>query len=153
MPMWTHYSAAHSGFAIGFDMESDLFSSAKMEQKLRKVKYLEERVSLTRGPVGPDEILFSKSIDWQYEEEWRWIERGNPDDYAEVVRAKNGDLLFLRQIPAQCIQELILGCRIRPTLAGSLQGLRSTPSYNHLKLFTVELDESRYKLRIIPLPS
>jgi hypothetical protein len=155
IPMWAHYAAAHTGLAIGFDTSSGMFKQAIADRKLQKVQYQTERVSLTRGLrgrpyVGPDAILLIKSTDWEYEREWRWLERGDPHEYAEVVSTPNGDL-FLRPLSPRCIRQVILGHRISRTLAESIQALKSVPDYRHLELFGVVLDASQYKLDIEPL--
>src|ERR1017187_7828558 len=125
------------------------------DRKLQKVQYQTERVSLTRGLrgrpyVGPDAILLIKSTDWEYEREWRWLERGDPHEYAEVVSTPNGDL-FLRPLSPRCIRQVILGHRISRTLAESIQALKSVPDYRHLEPFGGVLDASQYKLDIEPL--
>lgn len=116
IPMWAHYAASHAGFAIGFDTGSSFLRKAIEDRKLHPVRYLPERVSLT-GLENPDAILVTKSTEWHYEEEWRWIECCSPDEYDEVRSAPNGEVLYLRSIPPQCIQEVVLGYRIEPCLA------------------------------------
>ncbi len=151
IPMWAHYAAAHTGFAIGFDVGSPLFEKAIGENVLRRVTYRPERVGVTRGlpgqsHVGPNEIYRTKSTDWAYEEEWRWIERRSPSEYAEVVAGANGELLFLRRIPPKCIREITLGFRASCALDGSIRALKSSPDYEHLEVYKVSLNESHYSL-------
>jgi hypothetical protein len=153
IPMWAHYAASHTGFAIGFDTGSDAFRQALVDRKLQKVHYQQERVNLTRGLAGqphvrPDAILLMKSLDWAYEQEWRWIECGDPNQYAEVVSASNGEALFLRPLPPQCIRQVILGQRISPMLTETIQELRQGPDYAHLQVLRIVLDGSQYKLDI-----
>jgi hypothetical protein len=149
IPMWTHYAAGHTGFVIGFDAESGLFSQARVDGKLDAVKYRLDRPSLTRGAAGPDEIFMTKSSDWAYEREWRWIERRSPFEYAEVVAAPNGELLFLRPIPPRSICELVLGCRVSRTHAESIQALTSIPDYAHVKVLKAVLNPSHYRLDLV----
>jgi hypothetical protein len=156
IPMWTHYAASHTGFVIGFDTGSSMFVEAMKNPKLRHVDYRPERVSATEGLpgqpyVGPGAVLWTKSEDWQYEGEWRWIECRSPYDYAEVVAAPNGELLFLRAVPPGSVREVILGCRVNPLLADSIQVLKSSPDYKHIELFKATLHKSKYGLQIEPL--
>lgn len=157
IPMWAHYSDSQKGFAIGFDTGSDLFRDAIEQGKLQRVQYTLERVNLTRGlgdqsHVHPDKIFLTKSKDWVYEKEWRWIESGCPFDYAEVELLKEtGELLFLRPLPSNSILEVILGYRANRGLIESIQALISCADYKHVKLFKVVLDTSHYKLKVEPL--
>ena len=156
IPMWAHYAASHTGFLIGFDTGSSIFRKALADRKLRPVNYQLERVNATQGlpgqpHVGPSAILWAKSTNWEYEEEWRWIECCSPYDYAEVVSAPNGELLFLRTVPPRSMREVILGCRVNPLLADSIQVLKSTPDYKHVELLKATLHESKYALQIEPL--
>ncbi len=69
IPMWTHYAATHSGFAIGFDAESGWLGQAIREQKLDRVRYIRERICSTRlSPDHPelelDDIFMTKSAEW-----------------------------------------------------------------------------------------
>jgi len=153
IPMWTFYAASHRGFAIGFDARSGYFKVATDNGTLQRVNYGPNRVSSTRGlPDQPwvkhEASFLRKSTVWEYEAEWRWIEPGGPGVYDEVGSAPNGELLYLRSIPPESIQEVILGCRASSELAESIQALRSAPEYRHLKVFKVALHKSRYDLEI-----
>jgi hypothetical protein len=153
IPMWTHYAASHKGFAIGFDTGSGLFQQAISDSKLRPVQYQQDRISLTRGLedrpwVHPDTILFTKSRDWEYEQEWRWLECCDPSDYAELVAGSTGELLFLRRIPPESIRQIVLGYRAERLLVESIQALKLSRDYGHLELLRVALNESCYKLEI-----
>ncbi len=156
IPMWAHYAATHAGFAIGFETASEPFTRAIAANKLRPVRYQQDRVSLTRGSGGqpwihPDSIFLTKSPDWEYEQEWRWLECCDPKDYAELVASPGGELLYLRPIPSQCIRQVVVGYRAPHTLVESLQALRLTPEYSHLELLKIALNESCYRLDIEPL--
>ncbi|MDP9053691.1 MAG: DUF2971 domain-containing protein [Acidobacteriota bacterium] len=153
IPMWTHYASTHSGFAIGFDAESGWLGQAIRQQKLDRVRYIRERICSTRlSPDHPelklDDIFMTKSAEWEYEQEWRWIERGNPGDYANVVSGLAGELLFLRSFPPESVREIILGCRSSSALIESVQTIALTPDFTHVRLLKVVLDESKYLLNV-----
>lgn len=155
IPMWTHYASAHTGFVIGFSMESNRFAAARRNNKLKKVQYLSDRVNATRGlpgaaHVGPESILFAKSVDWEYEQEWRWVEP-KPDDYAQVVEGQSGKSFFLAPVEPDSIVEVVLGCRSGTDLEHSIQALKSTADYRHLNLLKIRLDKTKYKLEVDPL--
>jgi hypothetical protein len=115
-----------------------------------------ERVGLTRGlPDKPwikaDAIFQTKSPDWAYEAEWRWFECRSPHEYAELRPGPTGELLYLCPFRPETIQEIVLGYRANPHLAESIRVLRSSPEYEHLKMFKVALSERSYKLEIEPI--
>jgi hypothetical protein len=81
----------------------------------------------------------------------RWIERGNPRDYADVVSGSGGELLFLRSFPPKSFREIILGCRSSSALIESIQTIALTLDFEHVRLRKVVLDESKYLFKIAAL--
>jgi len=151
--MWAHYAADHTGFAIGFDVESSWSRQAIAERKLDVVRYISERIASTRlsrdhPELKVDDIFLTKSKEWGYEKEWRWIERRNPREYARVVPAAGGELRFVRPFPPESVREIILGYRSSSALIESIQTIALMPDYSHIRLFKVALDESKYLLKV-----
>lgn len=87
--MWSHYSYNHTGFALGYDLRPLLLPNDK-NLGLYPVIYSEKRYnaeefmlylfgSLMQAPVHNVDLMSSiklllyKSLDWQYEQEWRVI--------------------------------------------------------------------------------
>jgi hypothetical protein len=156
--MWAHYADSHRGFAIGFNTASSFFKEAVAVGKLKRVEYESERVTLTRGMqnkswIDPNIIFMTKSTDWQYEKEWRWLECGHPSDYAKIVSTPSGELLYLRPFEPETIGEIIIGYRADGKLIESLLALASSKDFNHLNLFKVVLHKILYKLEVEPLKS
>jgi hypothetical protein len=155
IPMWAHYADSHRGFVIAFGTGTSFLKDPIETGKLQRVRYQPKRVSLTRGLPGqpwvpPDAIFRTKSTDWEYEQEWRWLESGSPCSWAQVVEAPSGDL-FPRPTPPESIRQIILGHRADSSLINSIMALKSTSDYDHLQLFRIALKESYYKLDIEPL--
>jgi len=66
--MWTFYAQEHLGFCLGFGTEGELLRRA------RPVLYTHSPADVLhlQDPVtGNDPLSFCKSIDWQFEHEWR----------------------------------------------------------------------------------
>lgn len=87
--MWSHYTFNHKGVCFGFEFDSDSFPKPK------KVKYQTHYDDIW-GWLYTDEeivdrILYSKSVDWEYEDEHRIVidgiraEKFSPDSLKEVV--------------------------------------------------------------------
>lgn len=153
IPMWAHYAAAHTGFVIAFDAASTLFKCAIESGKLQPVRYCSARISLTRGLHGqpwvrPEAIFRTKSTEWEYEHEWRWIENDIPGSW--VVNGPAGEL-FLGPVPPDAIREIILGHRTGPSLTESVREIASVADYEHVTLSKIVLDECSYKLDVRPL--
>lgn len=87
--MWSHYSYNHTGFALGYDLSSLLLPNVK-NLGLYPVIYSDKRYnaeefllylfgSLMQAPIHNTDLMSSiklllyKSLDWQYEQEWRVI--------------------------------------------------------------------------------
>ncbi|HUA68056.1 MAG TPA: DUF2971 domain-containing protein [Candidatus Saccharimonadales bacterium] len=92
--MWSHYSKAHSGFVLGFDILGDIpFFTAPLNIRYQKdypaFQYLKE----------PDKIVshgvITKSELWRYEGEIR------------IIKNESGKLKFARE----CLKEVIFGYR------------------------------------------
>jgi len=62
--VWAHYSDKHRGLCLGFEIP---------DEHCKKVKYVENRLQFPRVPTLADAevLLFTKYINWQYEEEIR----------------------------------------------------------------------------------
>src|SRR5713226_9051525 len=70
--LWSHYGDSHRGIALGFDLDAT---------KCKKVKYVEERPELrTIDLAVAHELLFTKYVDWKYEEEIRTFTNLNDID-------------------------------------------------------------------------
>ena len=66
--LWSHYADRHRGICLGFDVDS---------RGAKAVAYQSERPQLRIPPsqVNADQLLYTKFLDWHYEEEWRnWIQ-------------------------------------------------------------------------------
>lgn len=71
--MWSHYANSHEGFCVGY-LKSDVESIC---ENLDKIKYCDNMptamVSNEKFNIYDrfNELLYSKSTDWSYENEWR----------------------------------------------------------------------------------
>lgn len=73
--MWTHYSEMHQGIVIGIDFESLFLENGKTWGiKMYPVDYFPERLRvdvLDEYDKYVDKVLFMKSDNWKYENEFR----------------------------------------------------------------------------------
>ena len=129
--MWSHYTASHSGFCLGFDT-SDYFRHAK------RVDYTRTRpaLRLIYGDKAADEdwmtTITTKASCWSYEEEWR------------IHKNTHG----LWEFPPEQLRQVILGCKIRQKheemIQEWLKSRKSTP-----ELFKAEFLEEGFGLQVV----
>lgn len=73
--MWAHYSQDHHGLCLGFDTS---IKSPFLEGHCGKIRYSDKQSIFNWAKLGTkednsDNILFEKSKDWEYEQEYRVI--------------------------------------------------------------------------------
>lgn len=108
-PMWAHYSQ-FQGVCLGYDLEKlsesvrrkKVFDiqelGLKYEVEINKVKYEKEFA------VSPDNPAhFIKTIDWEYEKEWRIVVKGGDNDIPGLTIKTN-----------DCLSEITLGHQMDP---------------------------------------
>ena len=68
--MWSHYTNCHNGICLGFEIDDS-------QMEIRKIEYSQNYPDLDFEDIwsasGTMKILLTKSIEWQYEKEWRSI--------------------------------------------------------------------------------
>lgn len=121
--MWGHYAKSHEGFVIGIDpnkvgKDFDHIAPVTYQQKYPGDLTAEEAsgafIGRARREKGStwDAVrkqLFVKSLDWEYEKEWRVIKSSGLDpalDHRTYDKEKQ-----LVEIPAEAFVSLHIGCR------------------------------------------
>jgi hypothetical protein len=119
--MWSHYADSHRGFVIGFDSENKFFapSNGKANGGLRDVKYSKKRPMLPADGLDSlntdgmntwnENILFTKSEDWAYEQEMRIL--ASPSSADHRMPGNNGWDVCLYSFDSHAIKEIIVGSR------------------------------------------
>src|ERR1700722_10253333 len=82
----------HRGICLGFDIDS---------RRAKLVAYRSERPRLRIPPsrVDADQLLYTKFLDWQYEEEWRnWIQIDEPDPATGIYFYTFDSYVQLREV-------------------------------------------------------
>lgn len=111
--MWSHYSAGHQGFCVGFNTERLLEFREELTNKyiftlFKRVDYYEQLPILNPYKMTDEQIflalLFSKTSDWSYEQEYRFV-RG------KFAGIGPNSIVSLR---ADVIESVTLGTRCSP---------------------------------------
>lgn len=161
--MWAHYASNHSGLCVGFDSDVGLFGSA------RGVKYSNERplvraIDLSRNEDALiDGVLFTKSLHWKYEAEWRCLKRpvreGEIEYYQSLLAAQPhreneiADILATEggsgnyEFDVRAIRRVYFGARMQATHREKLRQLLGslTPL---AKPYQMELDPRYFRLNV-----
>jgi len=145
--MWAHYAAAHTGFLIGFESPETILGSQSPHRHIAKVIYASERPSrITFEEITNDELLLTKSKEWEYEQEWRILDSLFSADGKAPVNAP--DCWPFRFRP-EAITEVIGGCRVDPRFVERLETvLDGDKKYEHVRQRRMFLDRKGYNLRI-----
>lgn len=77
--MWSHYADSHAGVCLGFDPEASHFAIAQPVRYTRRRATVDPTVQTKRQML--EASLYTKSLDWAHEEEWRIVLTSGPGKY------------------------------------------------------------------------
>lgn len=77
--MWSHYADSHMGVCLGFDPKVSHFVTAQPVRYTRSRPIVDPTVQSKTQML--DASLYTKSLDWAYEEEWRIVLTSGPGKY------------------------------------------------------------------------
>lgn len=128
--MWSHYSDNHYGVCFGFECTGGIYNNHK---KVRYQTHYDDIWSwLHTDDEIVDRILFSKSIDWQYEDEYR------------IIKNEIG----CEKLPENSLKEIIFGCKMSEKDKLEIIKFCKTNKINpHFK--EAKMDVESYKLNIV----
>jgi hypothetical protein len=146
--MWAHYADGHTGFLIGFDSEQKILAIDSPHRHMDKVKYQMKRPSqVTFEAISNDELLLTKSKEWEYEGEWRILDSLYSAD--GEMRKDLPDRWPFKFSPS-AVKEIIVGCR-SGDLATKIEPILEQPKYKHVTRLKAVPDQEEYRLNIVPL--
>jgi hypothetical protein len=146
--MWGHYCNKHQGIVIGFDSENAFFKGGA---GLQPVKYVRDRVQIDEASLDMHtewrkqghKFIFAKNDEWKYEAELRQLFLLQP---LKQKALENGSLGYFATLPPSAIQTVSLGVRISNEHQEEVKRILRQPCFNHVKLETAELHETRFSL-------
>lgn len=153
--MWSHYTDNHRGFVIEFAADHPFFDqrmdSGDQFHHVRKVQYSTERpVTTIGGFLGPHSLL-TKSVHWEYEQEWRMLIY-LPKFTHETVTVGDEEI-HLVSIPPTCISGIILGSRMpEERKAEIVEVLTRDNRFSHVEMMQAELHPRKFALNFRGLP-
>lgn len=157
--MWAHYADNHRGIVIGFDAAHDFFNPGAGIgiEGLRDVEYVRQRPLTPITMHSENEIsskddaaaisnalFFSKSVEWQYEQEVRVLRMAMqpPDSLIKGVVS----------FPPALVREIIIGVRMPLEKVREVYRLHES-QYNHASLLVATMDFHSFQVNIRPAPA
>lgn len=145
--MWAHYACNHKGFVIGFDMQHEFFRCPNETYYPVPIRYQPQRPAITfPNPNGLD-AYFTKSVDWAYEKEWRIFKKlpiGVLPEQSVCLDAE-GFPVYLFDLPAESIKEIIIGCRMDLIDQQVIKKVID-PKFSHVRILQAKLSSTEYKI-------
>jgi hypothetical protein len=140
--MWSHYASSHTGFCLGFHRDHPFFLGDGSSPGLRDVSYSENRIKvpLEKGITIDFDVMFTKSIDWKYEQEERML-----FSLERATKVIDGSpyKIHLFEVPRDAISEVIIGARASDHVE---EQLLTFCSVNRLKAFRTEFSSSAFDM-------
>lgn len=155
--MWSHYAAAHTGFVVKFNLDSDFFTKeyADSSWKPKPIEYVGRRPlleTLTGGTRenGAGDFFYKKSRRWEYEKEYRMICSFVDKGYKCKTKIKNNkEIKGFHSIPKDAISEVIFGVKTSESLMSEIcEAITSNNECAHIKFKKMSLHLTSYKLNI-----
>ena len=142
--IWAHYANEHKGFVVEFDSNNDFFKPKEMDNNiyngLQKVNYSPIRPYKLLVENEWEDILLTKSLEWEYEEEYRIIKRLNE---TEPIK---GDM-YLFKFPKEMIKAIYCGCNmIVDDVIRISKILDNDEELSHIKIYKARVSDKYYKL-------
>ncbi len=119
--MWAHYADSHKGFVLEFDTEDEQF---RRLGDLHPITYDTNRPVLDPVKQITFDIYLRKSLDWQYEHEYRLV---RPLQECEKRSLVAGEFYFV-PMPRSCVKAVYLGTRMNEALAKQILELMAGTS-------------------------
>jgi len=158
--MWAHYADKHKGATIGIDFDSVFPDTNKVRGILiDPVKYYEQRPQINILPeISLEEFrktLFTKSVDWKYEKEFRTVfldtDLSNLEQQGlACLKDFNGKKTWFLRLNPKSIKEIIFGLYAEKSLKLAISKLIERPELRHAELYQTSESES-YTLNLIKI--
>lgn len=156
--MWSHYADSHKGFIIGF-YTNEILNAIRRKAPYADmpIYYSEDRPILSMENAIDDgnpltywkvarDSFFTKSIIWEYEEEWRiLIGLAGQDDKAFRVNP-------VQKISPNAVSCVIFGMAMSESkILQKCREIKQSPSWGHVLLKRAVLHNTKYELEIVDI--
>jgi hypothetical protein len=135
---WSHYADSHRGFCVGFHTSSlrVFLQRSQLPLELGRVDYSKEYPYINAYNTSVAEkarkILWTKSSDWEYENEYRILWNDGANNRLTI--------------PDGIILRVVLGCQVSPADRDEMISILKGPS-DRLSLFQAKQQKNTFGLR------
>ena len=146
LAMWAYYALNHQGFVIGFDHNHPYFHTNGLRDlwDVKKVEYSCRRPARTLVNSHEIDNIFTKSLYWKNEKEYRIIKMLSLAD--SVIPIREGYPVCLFKFPPEAVKEVVLGEKIDAVTIKNLKKALQNECWENIKILKAESDEKRFKL-------
>lgn len=143
--MWSHYANEHKGIVLELDEKHEYFNATIDNKKflnfLHKVTYSEKRPASYLVDSNEKEFFLTKSIEWQYEHEYRAFKQLNK------LENKKGNNIFLSKFPKDLIMSIYCGCNMSNDNKMKITNIiKNDDELSHVKIYNLEISDKYYSL-------
>lgn len=148
LPMWAHYAEQYKGFVIRFESDHEFFNPKNGNHIVRKVNYKAERpwVGLDDKIDEAQEVLYTKSSDWGYEQEFRLVRQIR---HGKQVKTNSGAPAYAFDLPPSAITGVAFGCRATKELIAKVTQTLSHKDFKHVDICSANIDAEHYALETL----
>lgn len=145
--MWSHYAKSGKGFVIGFDTESEFFSKENVVNDSRIIEsgdvlYSDLRPTISLESLQPSHLFFAKSLDWEYEKEYRFVKAIMPD----MNEPPDSYPLKLYEYPVDCVKEIYIGSGATSAFTERALSVIGEGGFD-AKVYKMTLSQTEYRLQ------
>lgn len=131
--MWSHYASYHEGVCLEFDLSQSPKAFTFLQQVIYDDNY--PHINYIKNQNDIITPLIHKSKAWQYEEEWRVIKNGFPNQLFEVDK--------------KALTSVIFGCSFDQTKEKSIQRLCAEKGFNAVQYKRAVKSSNSFHLDIV----
>ncbi len=132
--MWSHYGNSHSGFCIGLDKFEIFHAVLGMFKKINYADKFPIIPMFGSGDLDMIELIMTKSLHWQYEDEYR------------ITKVGSVNQIF--KFSDSAIKEIVLGCKITPNNRNDII-LMARSKTSKIKIYDSVIDDSDFKVNLV----
>lgn len=144
--MWAHYGDEHRGVVVELDFTHPSllrFSAGGNEfSHLCAVRYTKEKVCGAPTPDNVIQTLITKSPEWEYELEWRFIRTLN-------LLKKVNDRVYVAEIDPKAIKRVILGARFPAERLPEIMREIRVNDLEHVRVEKAVMIPNQFGLRLV----
>jgi hypothetical protein len=158
MLLWSHYSNCHQGIVIELDEKHPYLSQFddNIYHSNIEIEYTDirpnliintEDISQNNALEIAKNILFTKSKDWCYEQEYRLI-RILVNATVLPTKDKNGYDIYVFDFPVEIVKAIIFGCRVNEDKKVQMKNLLNQNGYESIEIKQAVLSDDKFLLDI-----